>query len=278
MQAGNFPQTLSPLLANARMYSVTASAKADWKELLAWVLARANLPWDLIDHDAPAPLSVLWARDDLGLAMMCGLPFAQRLKRPILVAAPLPSLARYGGKPVYFTDIVVRADAPYRSLEDTFGGILGYTLVDSMSGGVVLRCHLAPYRATHGPRLYRQAVGGLVNARGVIEALAAGRIDVGPLDSYCHDLLRAFDPAFTAQVRTLASTQALPIPPLVATAVLPAETLARLRQALLETAAAPELVPVIHRLLLAGFAFPDPASYLPLAAMANGPSFALEDL
>lgn len=278
MQAASFSETASPLLANARMYSVTASAKTDWKELLAWVLARADLPWDLVDYDAPAPLSILWARDDLGLAMMCGLPFAQRPERPVLVAAPLPSPARYGGKPVYFTDIVVRADAPYRSLEDTFGGILGFTLADSMSGGVALRCHLAPYRTTHRPRLYRQAVGGLVNARGVIQALAAGRIDVGPLDSYYHDLLRVSDPASAAQVRIVASTQALPIPPMVATATLPAETLARLRQALRDTAAAPELTPVKGRLLLAGFAFPDPASYVPLAAMAKGPSPALEDL
>ena len=278
MQAANSPQTASPPLANARMYSATASAKTDWKELLSWVLARAGLPWNLIDYDAPAPLSVLWARDDLGLAMMCGLPFAQRPERPTLVAAPLPSPARYGGKPVYFTDIVVRADAPYRTLEDTFGGVLGYTLADSLSGGVALRCHLAPYRATHGPRLYRQAVGELINARGVIEALATGRIDAGPLDSYYHDLLSTYDPAFAAQVRTLASTQALPIPALVATAALPSEALARLRQALLETAAARELAPVMGRLLLAGFAFPDPVSYLPLTAMADGPGPALEDL
>lgn len=278
MQVANVLQTISPLLANARMYSVTASAKTDWKELLAWVLVRADLPWSLIDYDAPAPLSALWARDDLGMAMMCGLPFAKRPERPTLVAAPVPSPARYGGKPVYFTDIVVRSDATYRSTKDTFGGILGYTLDDSMSGGVALRCHLAPYQATHQPRLFRQAVGGLVNARGVIEALAAGRIDVGPLDSYYHDLLRVFDPAFAAQVRPLASTQALPIPPLVATAALSAETLARLRQALLDTSGAPELAPVMGRLLLAGFACPDPASYLPLAAMADGPSPTLEDL
>ncbi len=225
VHAVNSPQTGAALVANARMYSATPAAKADWKALLAWVLDRAGLPWDLVDYDAPAPLSLLWARDDLGLAMMCGLPFAQRGERPTLVAAPVPSPARYGGKPVYFTDIVVRADAPYRSLEDTFGGVIGYTLADSMSGGVALRHHLAPYRQAKGSRLYRKAVGELINARGVITALAEGRIDAGPLDSYYHDLLKAYDPAFAAQVRILASTAALPIPPLVTTAALPAETL-----------------------------------------------------
>lgn len=278
MDTPSASQGSQALLANARMYSATPAVKADWNTLLAWVLIRAGLHWNVVDYDAPAPLSVLWARDDLGLAMMCGLPFAQRGARPTLVAAPIPSPARYGGKPVYFTDIVVRADAAYRTLEDTFGGVIGYTLADSMSGGVALRHHLAPYRQAKGSRLYRKAVGELINARGVITALAEGRIDAGPLDSYYHDLLKVHDPEFAAQVRTIANTSALPIPPLVATADLPEETLAEVRKALHATAKATELAPVMQRLLLAGFAFPDPADYLPLAAMDGGPAPALDDI
>ncbi|WP_077000284.1 phosphate/phosphite/phosphonate ABC transporter substrate-binding protein [Variovorax sp. KK3] len=258
-----------PLVANARMYSVTASARADWKTLLAWVLDRAALDWSVIDYDAPAPLSALWARDDLGLAMMCGLPFSQRAPRPTLIAAPVPSPVRYGGKPVYFTDIVVRADSKHQRLRDTFGGVVGYTLADSMSGGVALRDHLAPFRADRGARLYRTAVGNLIHARGVIEALAAGIIDVGPLDSYYHDLLRRHDPDFAGQVRTIASTAPRPIPPLVATGPLPHDMLARLRDALQQSVREPSLRDVAERLLLAGFAMPDPADYDVLARIAR---------
>ena len=76
--------------------------------------------------------------------MMCGLPFAQRAaaadadRRADAVARRAT-----GGRPIYFTDIVVRADSPHARLEDTFGGVVGYTLADSMSGGVALRDHLA---------------------------------------------------------------------------------------------------------------------------------------
>ena len=278
--------TGSPV-ANARMYSATPSVKADWTQLLAWVLDHAGLAWPVIDYDAPAPLAKLWARGDLGLAMMCGLPFAQQShalpslhgNRPLtLIAAPLPSPPRYAAKPVYFTDIVVRADAPYRTLQDTFGGVVGYTLADSMSGGVALRHHLTPFRTAQRPRLYRAAVGNLIHARGVIEALVAGRIDVGPLDSYYHDLLRRHEPGFAAQVRTLCSTPALPIPPLVATAALSEATVARLRAGLLATASATALKPLMERLLLAGFAFPDPADYRSLAVMAAVPMTPFEEL
>lgn len=241
------------------MYSATPQVKQAWKTLLAWVLARAGLPWELLDYDAPAPLSALWARDDLGLAMMCGLPYSQRAPRPMLIAAPLPSPERYGGRPVYFTDLVVRADSAARTLEDTFGGVVGYTLEDSMSGYVALRRHLLPYRGSG--RLFREAKGGFVNARQVIEALDEGRIDLGPLDSYYHDLLRKNDPAFASRVRTVASTAPAPIPPLVATARLDGAAVAALRAALREAQDAPELAPMRDALLLLGFAFPAPSDY-----------------
>ncbi|MEO7008380.1 MAG: PhnD/SsuA/transferrin family substrate-binding protein [Caldimonas sp.] len=256
-------------IANARMYSVTPACKADWKTVLGWALDRAQLDWPLVDYDAPASLAALWSRSDLGAVMMCGLPYAQRGPRPTLVAAPLPSPARYGCRPVYFTDIVVASASPYRTLEDTFGGVVGYTLADSMSGGVALRDHLERYRSAARPRLYRASVGGLVNARGVIEALATGAVDVGPLDSYCHDLLRHNDAEFAAQVRTVASTEALPIPPIVATAAVAPAELARLQAALQSTRLAPELADPMARLLLCGFGVPDPSDYDVLAQIAQ---------
>jgi ABC-type phosphate/phosphonate transport system substrate-binding protein len=269
---------MSQPVANARMYSATPQVGADWKTLLHWVLDKAALPWEVIAYAAPAPLSVLWARDDLGVAMMCGLPYALRTPKPLIVAAPVPSPARYGGKAVYFTDMVVRADSPYQSLEDSFGGIAGYTLADSMSGGVAFAHHLEQFRTPSRPRLYKSTVGNLIHARGVIDALARGLIDVGPLDSYYHDLLKRNDPAFAAKVRTVTSTKPIPIPPLVATAPLTQDQMQRLREAFSATQEAPELGAVMERLLLAAFASPCPADYDLVAAIAAQPHVAFEDL
>lgn len=247
-------------IANARMYSATPAVKQAWKDVLGWALRRANLDWELVDHDAPAPLSALWTRGDLGLAMMCGLPYSQRRPRPQLIAAPLPSPERYQRRPIYFTDIVVRADSPHRGLEDTFGGIVGYTLEDSMSGFVALRRQLLSFRRSGKP-LYRKSVGGFINARRVIETLDAGNIDVGPLDSYYHDLLRTNDPVFAAKVRVVAATAPAPIPPLIATASLETSQVERLRGALREVGERPELAAQRETLLLLGFAAPASTDY-----------------
>lgn len=265
-------------VANARMYSVTPQVKAAWKQLLDWVLRDAGLHWEVIDYDAPQPLAALWSRDDLGLVMMCGLPYTQREPQPLLIAAPVPAPARYGGRAVYCTDIVVRADAPFRSLADTFGGVAGFTLADSMSGGVAFQNLLERHRSPARGPLYRRWVNNLVHARGVIDALVRGDIDVGPLDSYSHDLLVRNDPSFAGAVRTIASTPFTPIPPLVATAPLSPEIVERLRASLARSVRTPELVPVTDRLLLSGFAVPERQQYLPLRDMAQRLTTPLEKL
>ena len=82
-------------IANARMYSVAPPAKAAWNELLAWVLQRAGLDWDVIDH--AGTLDALWSRNDLGCVMMCGLPLSMRRPQPRVIAAPIPAPARFDG-------------------------------------------------------------------------------------------------------------------------------------------------------------------------------------
>ncbi|HEY8049351.1 MAG TPA: PhnD/SsuA/transferrin family substrate-binding protein [Ramlibacter sp.] len=244
-------------VANARMYSVTPAVKAAWHDLFAWVLVRAGLDWDIVDYDAPAPLSELWRRGDLGLAMMCGLPFSRREPPATLIAAPIPSGERYDGHPVYMSDIIVRADSPYRSVADSAGGVVGYTRGDSLSGGVAPRAFLSVI--AYGKE------EEFATPRQVIDALVEGRIDVGPLDSYWHDLLREHDPHVAARIRTIASTPPLPIPPLVATAQMDHQTLQRLRGALADAGEAPALRPLFAQLLLRGFAFPDRTDYSHLA-------------
>jgi len=277
------------------MYSVAPSAATDWRTVLSWVLLQAELDWPFVEVPPPAPIADLWARDDLGLAMMCGLPYGRRVAfargqhdagsaaadawPPTLVAAPVPSPRRYQHRPVYMTDFVVAAESTHHALDDTFGGTVGYTLADSLSGGVAPLHHLVHLRiARGGARLYGGAVGDLIHARGVIEAIVAGRIDVGPLDGYAHDLLKRHDPDLAANVRTVATTDPLPIPPLVATAPLTEDQLARLREALLVAHEAPVLRDAMARLLLERFVVPGPADYAPLAALANQDIPAFEDL
>lgn len=246
------------MLANARMYSVTPASAQAWREVIVWATREADVPVEFVEHAPPKLLSDLWARGDLGCVQMCGLPASRRTPAPIVLAAPQPSPPRYGGKAVYMSDIAVKADSAFRRLEDTFGGVAGYTLKDSQSGYFAFRTLLL---TRYPGAKYRRIVGGLLNPRGVINALARGDIDVGPLDGYVFDLIRAGDPQFAAQVRVIAATDPTPMPPLVATAALDPRQVEKLRKTFLRAHEEPSLSSQLKALLIDRFLVPELAVY-----------------
>jgi ABC-type phosphate/phosphonate transport system substrate-binding protein len=257
------------VIANARMYSFDAVTAAAWRTLLEWVAARAGVHCEVIDHPAPLPLTALWSRPDLGCAFMCGYPFARAVPQPALLAAPVPAPAPYGGRAIYWTDLVVRADASIADLHDAFGKRAAWTTEDSQSGWHAPRLLFASYARRHGSPLFAETIGPLVTPRDVALAVAEARADIGPLDSYAHDLLRLHEPDLAAQLRVVGRTPATPIPPLVGAPGMPAADARRLRAALLAVRNARELAPVRAALLLSGFAAVTRTSYQLLAADAR---------
>jgi ABC-type phosphate/phosphonate transport system substrate-binding protein len=257
------------LIANARMYSVGDSVAASWRTLLDWVAARAGVACEVMDYPAPAPLPALWARPDMGCVFMCGFPIANARPAPRILAAPVPEPARYGGAPVYFTDIVVRADSPLHDLADAFGRRFAFTTEDSQSGYQAPRRLLAPFARARGGRLFASTVGPLVTPQRVVEAIQRGEADAGPLDSYVHDLMRLHQPALAAQIRVVATTEAAPIPALVASSTISDRDAQWLTDALLAVADAVELAPIRAALLLRRFAPVDASVYESLRADAR---------
>ena len=243
-----------PYVANARMYSVNPAAASAWKELFGWLARESGVDLRVIDHAFPLPLAELWSRTDLACAFMCGFPYARAAHRPRAVAAPIPLGTPIPGRPVYATRLVVRADSKFHSLEDTFGGRLGYTVEDSHSGYNALRHHLLPYYRERGTRLYRESIGPLFTPRRVIEALLAGAIDIGPLDSYALDLMLRHQPDLAPQIRIVATTDAAPIPFLVASPACPDDIVSALQAALATVGDDPACADVRDQLCLAAFA------------------------
>jgi ABC-type phosphate/phosphonate transport system substrate-binding protein len=258
----------TPLRFNTRMYDVTPSAKRAWQNILKWVSKHSGVAMALIEHEPPKLLSDLWLRGDLAAVMMCGLPLALRTETPQVLAQCVPIAPRYKNQAVYCTDIVVAADSPFQTLSDTFGYRAGYTLKDSQSGYYAFRHHLlTQYATTAQP--YQHITGNLMNARGVIQAIARGEIDVGPLDGYVHDLIRHTDPAFAQQVRVVESTQPTPMPAIVSTASLDLGDLKKLRYAFASVTQAHELAEERDTLLIAGFIEPAIGIYAPLLQRAR---------
>jgi len=241
-------------IANARMYAVAPEAETAWRELIAHVADEAGVALDYSSYPAPRPLEKLWARPDLGCVQMCGYPIALRLADVQPIAAPIPRAEWAGGRAVYCSDLIVRTDAPFRTLEDTFGGRFGWTVAHSHSGFNAPRHHLLRCRTSARPTLYREVRGNLITARAVLDAVRDGSIDVGPLDAFWHMLIRRWRPELCSGVRVLESTDTAAMPAFVAASALPAADLAALRAAFAAAASRAWFSPYRDLLLIDGFA------------------------
>lgn len=243
-----------PFISNARMYAVSPEAEAAWKDLIAHVAKDAGTAFDYVPYPAPRPLEELWRRSDVGCVQMCGYPIARNLADVVPLASPIPAAAWAGGKALSRTDLIVRADAPYQVLPDTFGGTVGWTVAHSQSGFNALRHHLLPYRSEDRPRLYHRSVGNLVTARRILESVADGSIDIGPLDAYWHMLAGKYQPQLTEMVRVLDATATVLMPAFVAVPAMPRQTVDRLRKAFAAAHTRPWFAPFSESLLIEGFA------------------------
>jgi ABC-type phosphate/phosphonate transport system substrate-binding protein len=243
------------MIANARMYSVTPKVAALWRSLLAAVLGKVDAPIDIVDHAPPAPISELWRRPDKAAVFMCGLPWSLATPRPTLVVAPRPSPAAYGGRACYWTDLVVRAESPFQSLEQTFGHRLALTTAESQSG------YAAPLYAlmAHGGAkpLYREIIEPRFTPMGALTAVIENKAEVAPIDSYALALLTKYAPDLTAQVRIIKSTEPTAIPAVVASGQAPAGVAA----AFLSAGAEASTRALMDQLLLHSFARPEVDAY-----------------
>jgi len=260
------------MIANARMYAVNAEVAAQWSAVLHWVADAARVPFEIVAHAPPASLDTLWRRPDLGSAFMCGYPWTQwdaAATRPHMLAAVVPSPARYGGASVYCTDIVARADAGVATLDALSTARFAYTTPTSQSGYQAVRAFFASRAHAAGGHAFAAVVGPLVTPRAVVDAVLAGAADAGPLDSYWHDLLRRHEPATAAHLATLASTPPTPAPPIVCAAALAPALRERLAGVWLAAGEAPALATARAALLIARFVRPDPAVYRSLTDLAH---------
>ena len=243
------------MIANARMYSVTPHVAALWRSLLGEIVSGTGLDVAVVDHAPPAAISELWRRPDKAAVFMCGLPYSLAAEQPEPVVAPVPSPAVYGDRPCYWSDIVVRADSPFRTIEQTFGHRLALTTPESQSGYAALLHVLMPY-ASDAP-LYREIIEPRFTPMGALTAVIEGKADVAPLDSYAFALLSKHAPDLTAQVRTILSTEPTAVPLLVSSGP-PA---ARLTASFLTARDRPAVATLMDQLLLDRFCRPEPQGY-----------------
>ncbi|MGY5777353.1 phosphate/phosphite/phosphonate ABC transporter substrate-binding protein [Rhizobium sp. LEGMi135b] len=255
------------------MYNLSPKISGLWDRLFHWLGNRSGVKLEVIAHAAPAPLSELWARPDMGAVFMCGFPFSRLspAERPRPLAAPVSLADWANGQPVYASHIVA-AQGKSLTEADLVTARWGWTVRDSQSG------YNAPreFFATLADRpAAAQVAGPLLNPRGVIDAIHSDVIDVGAIDAYAYQLLALHEPEMIAPLRIVATTRPAPFPLLVASRLQSPELVDALRAALLRAHRDPQGSDILKSLGLAAFAEPDVAAYEQLPTRARAIDAAL---
>ncbi len=177
----------------------------------------------------------------VGVAFLCGLPYvrlcAEQPGRLRPLAAPVLDEARYQDRPMYFSDVIVDSDSPFRSFDDLRGQSWAYNEAGSFSGCLLVRHHLLQMGET-------ESFFGRVTFTGrhqeSIRKVVDGAVDAAAIDSHVLGVERLRNPELTGQVRVIASFGPSTIPLVVATADIPAVVQARIGAALCQLGGDPE--------------------------------------
>lgn len=193
------------------------------------------------------------------VAYICGSSYILLQERhdPRLLAAPL-----IGDRPVYYSLVVVRADSPYRSLEDLRGKPYAFSDRQSNSGTLVPTYELN--RQGESATSFFHPLIHVNNHAETINALLAGLVEGTSIGSHAYRHMLSALPALEDRLRVVERLGPYPSTPLVARRDLDHGIAAAVRKALIGMADDPEGAEILRQFGIDGYGTISRAAYEPI--------------
>lgn len=206
-------------------------------------------------------IDVLW---------ICGLPYVWNWQSDRdaveLLAAPVMRAPRYEGRPVYYSDVVVRRGSGYRTFADLRGRRFVYNEPRSHSGYNVMRHHLAVSGSGSG---YFGEVRESGAHQQSIEWILEGRADVAAVDSTVLELESERRRGLMDELAIVGTLGPSPMPPWIVRADLDPQIKRALRSLLLTMHQDPRGAEVLAACRIRAFVRVDDDHYEPIRRMAD---------
>lgn len=173
------------------------------------------------------------AQDKNEVCFVCSLPYVEferhGISPAVPIAAPVLEGDRYGNKPIYFSDVIVHRDSPFRSFRDLRGRSWAYNEPLSHSGYGITRYHLVELRETHG------FFGRVIEAgfhEESIRMVAGHEVDASAIDSQVLAVAMRDDPSLARSLRIIDSLGPSTIQPVAVSRRVPLELRERIQSVL----------------------------------------------
>jgi ABC-type phosphate/phosphonate transport system substrate-binding protein len=207
-------------------------------------------------------------RDENEVCFVCSLPYVTFERRGLDLAAPVaaPVLQgdRYRGQPIYFSDVIVGADSPFRSFLDLRGRSWAFNEPLSHSGYGITRYHLVRLGETNG------FFGKVIEAgfhQEAIRMVARGEVDGSAIDSQVLAIELRDHPHLANEVRVVDSLGPSTIQPVAVSRRVPEELRTAIQGVLLSIADDPAIRERLASGLVERFVSVDARSYDDIRAM-----------
>jgi phosphonate transport system substrate-binding protein len=207
-------------------------------------------------------------RAEADLGVICGLPYvwlAARQPAPVEpLAAPLLIGDRYGGQPVYYSDVIVRRESPITCLEELRGCSWAYNEPASHSGHTVTLYSLVRLGAR--PGFFGRVVQAGFHQR-AIPLVHTGAVDAAAIDSQVLAIELRDHPQLADRLRVIGSFGPSTIQPVVAASRLPGRLKDEVRELLVELGDDPTARPLLAHGFVDRFRLVADAAYDDIRAM-----------
>ena len=196
----------------------------------------------------PAELVVGSSSADLNghtdICFLCGLHYIRATSLLEPIAAPILRGARYSGRPIYFSDIIVRADTPWQAFADLRGRSWAYNEPNSHSGYGIIRHHLVETKENDS--FFGAVVETGWHERS-IRWVRSGRVDASAIDSHVLAIAFRDDPGLRSDLRIICTLGPSTIQPVTVARRMPVTLKSELRHLLVEMAEDPEAKDLLNQ-------------------------------
>ena len=209
-------------------------------------------------------------KEQVDVAFLCGLAYVELERRGEAdltpLAAPLLHGERYGARPVYFSDVIVRRHSRFRSFADLRGSSWAFNELYSHSGYGVTRHHLLRLGETNG--YFDRVIEAGYHERS-IQLVANGEVDASAIDSQVLAVELRDRPDLRQQLRVIETLGPSTIQPVVAARRLCRRLRADIQAALVAVADEPGAGAILSRGFVERFVAVQENDYDDLRAMRD---------
>jgi phosphonate transport system substrate-binding protein len=209
-------------------------------------------------------------KDQNEVCFVCSLPYVTFERRgldiAVPVAAPVLLGERYGGRPIYFSDVIVHRDSAFGSFHDLRGKSWAYNEPLSWSGYGITRYHLVTLGETNG--FFENVVEAGFHHE-ALRMVARGEVDGSAIDSQVLAIELREHPDLAEQVRVVEALGPSTIQPVAVSRRVPHDLREAIREVLLTMALDPAVRERLAPAIVERFVPVDARSYDDIRMMAD---------